>query len=165
MAVHLAGVDYTRFYEGGVQRPTYYAGGLPRLAPSGPAGPVYTGAVRVGRAFRFGVSENRPRGLAWDGTTMYMLGGATFALYTLNRTTGVATRVGSANQFGVSNLNRSPYDLAWDGTTMYMVGNNRLYTINRTTGVATLVATMFGVDPRGLAWDGTTMWYLSLIHI
>ena len=41
-------------------------------------------------------------------------------LYTLNTTTGVATRVGSSTQFGVSEDN--PQGLASFGNTLYMVG-------------------------------------------
>ena len=86
-----------------------------------------------------------------------MVGAHNDVLYTLDRTTGVATRVGSATAFGVSES--LPNGLAWDGTNLYMVGqrNNVLYTLDRTTGVATRVgsATAFGVSegtPAGLAW-------------
>ena len=86
-----------------------------------------------------------------------MVGLDTARLYTLDRTTGVATRVGSVAAFGVSES--SPTGLAWDGTVLYMVGfaTEALYTLDRTTGIATRVgsATQFGVSeaaPTGLAW-------------
>ena len=87
-------------------------------------------------------------------------------LYTVDRTTGIATRVGSATQFGVSEAR--PQGLAWDGTNLYMVGNNAvLYTLDRTTGIATRVgsATQFGVSegvPTGIAWDGTNLYMVGL---
>ena len=79
-----------------------------------------------------------------------MVGAANDALFTLNTSTGVATRVGSATQFGVNEF--APSGLAAIGNTLYMVGttNNALFTLNTTTGVATRVgsATRFGVNER-----------------
>ena len=93
-------------------------------------------AVRVGSVTRFGNSAiTSPRGLAWDGTKLYMVDDATDALYTVNRTTGRATRVGSATRFGASITN--PRGLAWDGTSLYMITSTALYTLDETTGVAT----------------------------
>ena len=108
----------------------------------------------------FGVSEGGPSGLAWDGSTMYMVGLAGDRLYTVDRATGVATAVDSnITAFGVSET--TPQGLAWDGSTLYMVGEQgqRLYTVDRATGVATAVDSnivRFGVvnegNPHGLAW-------------
>ena len=85
-----------------------------------------------------------------------MVGDTTIALYTLNTTTGVATRVGSSTAFGVSETN--PSGLASHNGVLYMVGwsQDALYTLNTTTGVATRVgsSTQFGVSesvPSGLA--------------
>ncbi len=60
-------------------------------------------------------------------------------LYTVDTTKGVATRVGSATQFGVSET--FPRGMAAIGSTLYMVGdgNDVLYTVDTTTGVATRV--------------------------
>ena len=90
-----------------------------------------------------------------------MVGSNNDALYTLNTTTGVATRVGSSSQFGVSE--GTPSGLASFGNTLYLVGNTNdaLYTLNTTTGVATQVGSItdFGVSegtPSGLEFhDGT----------
>ena len=55
----------------------------------------------------------------WDGTTMYFIETsqttATDALYTVNRTTGAATRVGNAIDFGLrsSSVIGTPRALAW----------------------------------------------------
>ena len=83
-----------------------------------------------------------------------MVGQRTAALYTLNTTTGVATRVGSAVQFGVNES--FPSGLASHGGVLYMVGaiTDALYTLNTTTGVATRVGSAtFGDEgtPTGLA--------------
>ena len=121
-----------------------------------------------------------------------MVGAVNDALYTVDTTTGVATRVGSADQFGVNEgiptgLTYLPQSTPMpdpdpdpdpmpdpDPTpsgTLYMTGgtNDALYTLNPSTGRATRVgsATRFGVNeasPSGLAAIGNTL-YLSLIHI
>ena len=70
---------------------------------------------------QFGVLEGSPSGLAWDGSTLYMVGGNGDRLYTVDRATGVATAVDSnITDFGVSE--GKPSGLAWDGSTLYMVG-------------------------------------------
>ncbi len=78
-----------------------------------------------------GVNEKFPQGLAVIGSTLYMAGGSNAALYTVDTTTGVATRVGSATLFGVSES--SPQDLAAIGNTLYMVGdsNDVLYLFDK----------------------------------
>lgn len=98
--------------------------------------------------------------------TMYMCGGIINTLYTIDLTDGIATRVGSANQWGVSES--SPRDLAWDGETLFMVGAKALYTVDRMTGIATRVgdATNFGISgrslsPAGLTWDGSSLFMVS----
>ena len=95
-----------------------------------------------------------------------MAGGRNDALYTVNRTTGVATRVGSATRFGVGE--RAPVGLAWDGSNLFMLGAaGALYRLNRSTGIATRVgsATNFGVGetaPVGLCWDGSNLFMIGL---
>ena len=104
----------------------------------------------------FGVNERLPNGVVSHNGTLYMVGRNNDALYTLNPTTGVAARVGTATKFGVNE--GSPSGVASHKGTLYMVGqsNDALYTVNTTTGRATRVgrATRFGVneyDPMGLA--------------
>ena len=101
--------------------------------------------------------------LAGSGTAqgqsavLYMTGSANDWLYTVNTTTGVATRVGTATQFGVSVT--GPAGLAYHGGVLYMQGGSKLYAVNTTTGVATRVGTssFFGVSEnaaRGLGSHG-----------
>ena len=124
-------------------------------------------ATRVGTAFNFSARVTEPAGLAWDGTNLLLTGENRvarpnfYALYTVDRTTGDATRVGTEVLDG-SNA------LAWDGSTLFMVDGNRdaLFTVDRTTGVETRVgtATRFGADlgsPSGLAWDGANLFMVD----
>ena len=102
---------------------------------------------------------------------LYMVGNDHNRLYTVDRTTGVATAVdSSATAFGVSE--NIPTGLAWDGSTLYMVGSSgdRLYTVDRVTGIATAVDSniaQFGVSesqPSGLAWDGSTLYMVGAVN-
>ena len=116
---------------------------------------------------RFGINLTNPSGLAWDGTNLYMLDDAVHALYTVNTTTGIATRIGSPQ--GVTR----PRGLAWDGSKLYAVaetlGNrptSALFTVDRADGTSTRVgnANRFGVNersPSGLAWDGTNLYMVG----
>ena len=107
----------------------------------------------------FGVLENFAHGLAWDGTNLYMKGRRTSSLYTLDRTTGAATRVTSLNRLGTIG------GLAWDGNHLYELNTveEALYRLNRVTGSRTRIgsAENFGINemrPTGLSWDGTNMY-------
>ncbi len=68
-------------------------------------------------------------------------------LYTVNEDTGVATRVGSVDNFGLGS-NPAMSALASDGTTLWGVGTvaDALFTINTTTGVATKVGSATAFD-------------------
>ena len=104
-------------------------------------------ATKVGSSsFRnrnFGGVESSPTGLAAIGNTLYMVGSANEALYTVNTSTGAATRVGSASQFGVNESR--PSGLTAIGNTLYMVGltNRALYLLNPSTGGATRIGSAF----------------------
>ena len=97
---------------------------------------------------------------------LYMVGSDGDRLYTVDRTTGIATAVDpSIIDFGISASH--PAALTWDGSTLYMLGDttNRLYTVDRTTGIATQ-AGPGGFDvgetiPTGLTWDGSTLYMMG----
>ena len=133
-------------------------------------------ATRVGSLDQNGLAE--PRGLASIGDTLYMVGqdGADDsrtrdALYMLDitpgsSTLGKATKVGSANAFGVSET--APRGLASIGDTLYMVGTNTdvLYTLDTSSGIATIVGATseFGVggdSSRGLASIRDTLYMVD----
>ncbi len=67
------------------------------------------------------VNEGMPYGLASIDNTLYMVGQANRALYRVNTSTGVATQVGSATNFGIAGSNAIPTGLASIGQTLYMV--------------------------------------------
>jgi hypothetical protein len=77
--------------------------------------------------------------LAWDGTTLFMLGGrGNNGLYSVNTTTGAATFIGS---HGISDL----FGLAYNplNGTLYasqFSGGSGVYTLNASTGAATLLS-------------------------
>ena len=114
----------------------------------------------------FGVSETAPRDLASNGTTIYLLGGTTDSLYTLDTSSGFGTIVGST----FTADENDPQGIAHDGTNLYMVGgeHNALYTIDTGTGAITRVPsssppTQFGVlitSPRGLMVDSSSNLYM-----
>ena len=128
-----------------------------------------TGAVeRVGTSTNFGVGETGPNGIAFHNGTLYMVGVLNDALYTLNTTTGMATRVGSATIFG-DIFENAPSGLASHSGNLYMVGDTReiLSTLDTTTGKGTRVGTTssgFGVNetqPTGLTSDGTNLYMIG----
>ena len=120
-------------------------------------------ATRVGTSNNFGVSRSTPSCLASHGGTLYLtastpsfIGSITY-FYTLDTTTGAATRVGST-QPGFNVGEQAPTGLASHSNVLYFVGtgNDSLYTLNPTTGVGSKVGTLtrFGRtfrDPIGLA--------------
>ena len=121
--------------------------------------------TRVGNApTGFGVDEIRPTGLvaitASDGTTtLYMVGATNNALYRVDTTSGIATRVGNAPAgFGVDETSPGALAATSDGT-LYMVGpiGDVLYRVDTTSGIATRVGNApagFGVGediPQGMA--------------
>ena len=127
--------------------------------------------IRIGTADNFGVGESQPRGLAsitdGDTTTLYMVGFDNDVLYRLDTSSGLATQVGMADDFGISEGDVA--DLASIGTTLYMVDTTfaTLFKFNTTTGIATRVgaATDFGVgenQPHGLASIGDTLYMVGV---
>ena len=141
-------------------------------------------ATRVGSATRFGLSSSETlSAIAWDGSTLYAGGTglsrfrrAEARLYTLDRTTGRATRVGSVANMGFNLADYLvPLGLEWDGTNLYVSlfdqnsGLKRYFaTVNRTTGVATRIDSFTSSNPFGirgsregnvLAWDGQNLFY------
>ena len=100
-----------------------------------------TGAAsKAGTAVNFGLStsELHPASLAWHEGRLYMTG-ATAVLYTIDFDSGIATRVGNSDGFGVGET--EPAGIASANGRLYMVGNatDKLYTLDTATGAATEV--------------------------
>ena len=118
-------------------------------------------ATQVGSATKFGVNEEHVSSLVSHNGILYMTGllfnsHRVASLYTLNTTTGVATRVGSISGLGA--FNRTPNSLASHNGILYMIeaDSDALYTLNASTATARRVgsADKFGVNeafPGGLA--------------
>ena len=109
-----------------------------------------------------GSIETQPTSIAFHNDVLYMTAsGIGNRFYSVNRTNGNLTPVGSATAFGVGETN--PNGLASHNGVLYMVGytTDALYTVDTTSGQATRVgsATMFGVGetaPSGLtSYNGT----------
>jgi hypothetical protein len=99
----------------------------------------------LGTPFSFG-------GLAWDGTTLFMIAGrSNNNLYRVNTTTGAATLVGL---HGLNDL----FGLEFDPITQKLfasqfVAGTGLFTLNRTTGAATTINPAMSEGLGGLAFD------------
>ena len=90
------------------------------------------------------------RGLASHNGNLYVIrSGAFAALYRISATTGVVTKIGTLNQFGVRE--RSPAAIVSHNNNLYMIGSatDSIYTLSVSTGRATRVggsssATQYG---------------------
>ena len=86
---------------------------------------------------------NAVNGFAHDGTHFYIVDENTDALYTLDSTRRVASRVGNVRWFGRAQV-YEPRGLAWDGENLFMAGDNSdwagydrtLWILDRTNGTA-----------------------------
>ena len=105
-------------------------------------------------------------------TTVYMVQDATGtssdALYSVNTTTGTASQVGAADNFGLGSTAAGPSGLAWHNGKLYMTGEDsaRLYVVDPFNGTATVVgvASGFGVgqtEPVGLASHGGKLYMIG----
>lgn len=91
--------------------------------------------------------------LAYDGTTLWALGGrGNNNLYTVNITTGAATLVGN---HGVNDLFGLAFDTANGKLYATQFSNNGVYTLNAATGAATLLNST-GVGIGGLTYRANT---------
>ena len=110
---------------------------------------AYTVIGPLGVSFEFG-------GLTYDPNSqiLYMIGGrGNNNLYTVNRTTGQATLVGS---HGINDL----FGLAFDSTNNVLyatqfAGGSNLYSLNTSSGASTFIGNM-GIGMGGLAYNSAT---------
>ena len=93
-------------------------------------------------------------------------------LYTVNRTTGALTVIGTPQNVGA--LDTPGAGMAWDGMNLYagriQAGFTfQLYTVNRTTGALTVIGTPQNVGAlnapgAGMAWDGMNLFLIVYNH-
>lgn len=95
-------------------------------------------------------------------SVLYMVSSRGDALYTLNTTSGVAARVGSADKFGLDEFN--PTALTYGGGKLFMggSGNDALYTVDEATGVAARIASL-GFNPSSMAIAGNKIYIIAII--
>jgi hypothetical protein len=106
-----------------------------------------TGAATVFGA-PVGIPDMMVMEVAADGT-MYTASWSTNTLYTMNKSTGVATPIGALG-FG------SVMDFAFDNSgTLYAVNSTQLWTVNTATGAGTLLTNLTGPSSciMGLSFD------------
>ena len=68
-------------------------------------------------SFSVGAQEQYPNGLAWDGTSFWVVGQDNDTVYKYNAS-GVYQNV----SFSVASEESSPEGIAWDGTSLWVVG-------------------------------------------
>ena len=117
---------------------------------------------RVGRSNQFGVGERFPAALAFVGETLYMAGAATDAVFTVNPTTGVATRVHRLD----TNILQNPQAIVDANGTFYIASGTALFTLDLSDGTLTRIGTSnffgdFPVSAAGLAYLNNTLYMVS----
>ena len=95
--------------------------------------------IQIGSAVQFGVGQRFPRGLASDGTTLYMFSSS--IAYILGDTTGIATQIGSDGLgAGVNQIRAATYH---DGNIIVWANSEkRFYTVS-SAGIATEIGGQF----------------------
>lgn len=172
MPVHIGTTEVDAIYVGSTEVDKVYVGST-EVFSAAPALPSTGMATRVGTATNFGVSESGPTGIEAIGSTLYMVGDDTNALYTVDTSTGAATRVGSGddlgNQAGLAYIpgfndqNGDPYLLAAQPS----LGNLTFVNTSALLGgqhSSTRGPRGFGVgenSPRGLAAIGNTLYMVG----
>ena len=125
-------------------------------------------ATRIAATAAFGVSETDPRGLAWHNGELYMVGGATQALYTVDIATGEAVLAATLAQ-----ITGGKASVELSGVVSH---NGALYVTTITTGALFRVdldgpsGTQLGADdfgavgettPAGIASHGSTLYMVG----
>jgi DNA-binding beta-propeller fold protein YncE len=109
--------------------------------------------------YRFLAPQGLPRGLAWDGSSLWVVAGINVeqpVIYELDPADGSV--LSSFNAPGTGHR-----DLAWDGEALWYSahGTRTIYRLNRNGTVLRQFTAAGGAEgqPRGLAWDGTNLWH------
>jgi streptogramin lyase len=110
--------------------------------------------------YRFLAPQGLPRGLAWDGSSLWVVAGLDVeypVIYELDPANGSVRSSFAAP--GASHR-----DLAWDGEALWYSahGTRTIYRLDPSNGsILQQFAAPGGAggQPRGLAWDGTNLWH------
>jgi hypothetical protein len=111
-------------------------------------------AARVGEVLQvFDAPGPCPKGLAYDGSRLWVADAITDRIYAIDPETGkVLTSFESPGY--------EPEGLAWDGTGLWCSDSAEklLYRLDVDTGAAVKVVESCTANPRDLAWDGRFLW-------
>lgn len=100
--------------------------------------------------------QGDPRGLAWDGSYLWMAEDDTKSLYRIDTLDGSV--VDTINTPGNSNTQ----GLTWDGSHLWHAEyDGRVYKIDPVAKIVVLSFNTPTSRPTGLAWDGTYLWTAS----
>lgn len=117
-------------------------------------------ATRGGVSLKLSSPGPSPRGLASDGTHLWLADDQTNTIYKLDSATGAVLSSFSATGF-------QPRGLTWDGTHLWSLDNatQKIYELDPRSGsvISTIdapvvQATGAAREVAGLAWDGTHLW-------
>ena len=101
--------------------------------------------------------DSSPRGLAWDGTYLWLSDDAQDMIYKLTTNGEVVTSFAWPSEFGTA-----PYGLTWDGEYLRIVSNSDDKILKLTTEgvwVSEFAAPNPPYQsPQGITWDGSTLW-------
>jgi hypothetical protein len=96
-----------------------------------------------------------PKGLAWDGSHLWVADDSTDTIYRINPADG---RIVST----IPSPGGRPWGIAWDGSHIWVAENEKksLFKLNPATGeiVHTIAAEYPSIELRPLAWDGKSLW-------
>ena len=159
MAFNIGGTTISKIYNGSQEISRIYSGNSLIFGVASTAGV----ATRVGSATQFGVDDHRPQGLASNGTTLYMVTSASGdPLYTLNASTGVASKVGNTNI-------QEPGGITFHNNVLYMATDTgfggQFWRINPSNARATLISSNFGTGirfPSGLTSHNNTLYMVTI---
>ena len=103
------------------------------------------------------VEDGGMKGIAWDGTHFWVVGGETAEVYKYT-----AAGVYTGTHFDISGQDINPIGIVWDGTHFWVVGFNTAE-VYKYTAAGVYTGTHFDVGAEdlassGIAWDGTNFW-------
>ena len=86
----------------------------------------------TGTSFSVSAQDASPRGIAWDGTHFWVVGGQNDTVY---QYTSAGTYTGTS--FSFSAQDNSPAGITWDGTYFWVVGdqNNKVFEYAESVGL------------------------------
>ena len=114
----------------------------------------------LGTNFSVGAQDTTPKGLAWDGTHFWVIGGANDAVFKYT-----AAGVYTGTSFSLGPVEPIPQGIVFDGTSFWVIGGytNRAHKYNASGVYQNVNFSVASQDqlPRDITWDGTHFWVLG----